>query len=425
MDLKSTREYMVTNRSLNTMFKPNMSTDSTSAGIKITQGKFNHHTAMVFDIIYDNMYRMFNEVKGTTYITSSLTKLLSSNDGRRHKFFRKLLTDKKLNFFIKTLEICKTSEKLKSVPYNSETRDFLLNECPDFIDSAYPAEFSLQYRHALENTCEKDKNFDFVINLIREFTLERTFFSYILNNIFYGKFPSWNNFALNIKLGSIFQNNERSPYVLKKWFEEANKLQFIMRYPITCISDHFDDTSYLPKKLFLTSFMFDIPAGFPIENEYDKSSMSVNVSIFNRFMTFYAHDAKLCVKTYIPSILYSTNSNSFFIGKGILNNTMYNKKAKEYKTKLNYNFDELFNFLNLSYKDSSRNNNYRKKAIYKALNELHDLSVITIDKITAENVRLNAVWNISDIMRDEPQEEFNLDEICSQRLLDTQTIDIE
>jgi hypothetical protein len=415
------------------MFKPNSSNGeyttsvgvNTDAGIRIRDGKFNHHMAIVFDIIYDHLYRMFNEVKGMNYIASSLTKLLSSNDGRRHKFFRKLLSDKKLNFYLRTMDICKSSEKLTTIPYNSTTRDYLLNECPDFIDSAYPAEFSLQYRHALENQCEKDGNFDYVINLFKEYSLEERFFKYILENIFYGKIPSWNNFSLNINLNSIFKNNERSPYIMKKWFKDANQLSFDMTYPVTCISDHFEDRSYLPRKLFLTSFMFAIPGVSPCLNKFDKSNMSINISLYNTFMTFFAHDAKLCVKTYIPSILYSAKSNAFFIGKGILNNTFYNKKSKAFKTKLNYTFNGLYKYLNLSNKDNVRNSTYRKKAIYKALNQLHDLGVISVDRITAENVLLNDVWHISDIMRDEPIEEDRLDEKSTQELLDTNPCDIE
>ena len=59
MPPRSTREFMITNRSLNTMFRPNSSNGeyttsigiNTDAGIRIRNGKFNHHMAIVFDII--------------------------------------------------------------------------------------------------------------------------------------------------------------------------------------------------------------------------------------------------------------------------------------------------------------------------------------------------------------------------------------
>lgn len=407
MDLKSNRDYMITNRNLNTMFKPNnmpgkFTTSSgvnNDAGVNVLNGKFNHHTAIVFDIIYDQIYRIFNQIEGVDYIASSLTRLLSANDGKRKNYFTKFLTDRKLDFLLKVGKLLVTSKSVESIPFNNSMRDFLLNTAPDIIDNAFPLEFSLQYRSLLESKCEQNGNFDKVINLFKTYNLEKHFFIYLLNNIFYGKLPSWDEstFPMKIKLDSIFDNDERSIYILKNWFKQSTNLKFSMTYPVTCFSHHFDESKYMPKKLTLQTYMDSLPGVTPIPQIlYDKSNMSIEISLANKFMAYFAHDAKLCVRTYVPSSLYKLNNNAFFIGKNILNNNFYNK-TDGYQNRKYYKIDELFNFLNLPVKDGNNNcnNSHRRKTILKSLDQLDSCSIIKINKLNSQRVELSDVWNIT------------------------------
>jgi hypothetical protein len=414
MKLESTRDFMVTNQSINTMLKPNnvngeFTTSvgrNTDAGVRINNGHFNHQMAIVLDIIYDHMYRMFNEMENTSYIFSSLSTRLTHNDGLRKQYFTKLLTNKKLDFYNRVMGIIKASENLSRVPFNRETRNYLLNTCPDLIDYGFPPEFALSYRSDLEMNCEKRGSFDGVVQLLKENRFDQVFFQYLLQNIFYGKMPSWNGFSLDISLNSIFKDKERTIYVLKDWFEESNRLNFSMTYPVTCFSDHFsEDPKYVPKRLFLMPYMFPVSTVNPCRCKYDKATSIVNVSLINKFMVFFAHDAKLCVKTYVPSSLYKLNSNAFFIGKNILNNIRHERKLKKYANRLNYTMDDFFRFLNLKTKNIGNNTTHKKKAIIKALKQLDGASIIQIDKMSGDDIKLKKVWNIEDRIIDEPLEE--------------------
>ena len=408
MEFKPTREFMITNRNLNTMIKPNniegqytvSGGRNTDAGVQVNDGKINHHTSMVLDIIYDNMYRMFNEIDEMNFIASSLTKLLASNDGKRQDYFKTLITDTKLDFYLKVLQIGSYYMNLKkdgiSMPFTKDTRDFLLHGCPYIIENAFPPEFYIPYRAALESKCEKEGNLNEPMDLLVSYEFEKKFFTHILEKIFYGKLPSYNGFKLNINLNSIFENNERSIYVLKKWFNDANSLKLAMTYPITCFSDSLKDSKYLPKKLFVKSYMLAIPNVSPIVSSFDKSKMEIDVSLANKFMAFFAHDAKMCVGTYVPSSLYTLNSNAYFIGKAILNTSYYNKKTRKYANKLNYKLRDMFKVLNLPEKDSNNgNNSHRRKAIFKALRQLDAKGIIKINKMNSERIQLNYVWNIA------------------------------
>jgi hypothetical protein len=413
MDLETKRSFMITNRNLNSMIKPNIvygkytvsSGMNTDAGIGLIDGKVNHHTSMILDVIYDHMYRMFNELGGMNYVVSSLTKLLASNDGKRHDYFTKLLTDKKIDFYNKILKLgqyfmhCKNNDlEFRS---DSETRDLLLNGCPDIIENAFGPEFSIPYRSALE----AGDSLEGPLQLLNDFNFERQFFTYILSNIFYGKYPQWNNFHLKIDLRSVFDNNERTIYVLKKWFEENNNLKLNMTYPVTCFADIRNGEKYLPKKLFLKSVMMPLVGVKPISSECDKS-MTVDLSLANKFMVYFAHDAKMCVRTYVPSSLYTLNNNAYFIGKSILNNTYYSKRQKAYTTKLNYTLGDMFEYLNLPEKDiNNGNNSHRRKAIFKALRQLDDLDIIKIDKMNSQRIVLKSVWNIK--FNEIPDDTFN------------------
>lgn len=406
--MELSRNFIITNRSINAMLKPNNKTDYTissgpnsDVGIQVLNGRINHHVATVFDIVYDHMYRMFNESNDSEYINSSLTKILASHDGMRHDFFTKLLSDKKLDFYRKVIDIGTYATSLGKdgvVSFSKATRDFLLNECPHVIDYAFPADFSIPYRAELENNCEKEGNFNKVIKLLNLFKFEASFFKYILNGIFYGKLPSWNNYNLSIDLNNIFENGERTTYVLKNWFQEVNDLTLNISYPITCFSHHYEgDLKFLPKKLFLKTYIFALPNIKPFNIETGKSKMDISVSLLNKFMVFYAHDAKLCVRTYIPSELYSMSGNAFFIGKAILNNSYYSKTAGGYVNRKKYTLSEMFEYLNLPEKDdSSRNNIHRKKAIFRALDQLDASGIIKIGKTTSERILLDWVWSISE-----------------------------
>jgi hypothetical protein len=386
------------------MIKPNIvygeytvsSGMNTDAGIALIDGKVNHHTAMVLDVIYDHMYRMFNEIEGMNFIASSLTKLLANNDGKRHDYFTKLFTDKKIEFYNKVIKLgqyflhCKKNDL--SIPTDATTRNILLNGSPDIIENAFGPEFSIPYRSALETGESLEKP----LQLLNDFNFERQFFMYILNNIFYGKYPQWNNFHLKIDLRSIFDDNERTIYVIKKWFEDNNNLKLTMTYPVTCFADIRKEDNYLPKKLFLKSIMMPLVNVKPITSECSKN-MIIDLSLINKFMVFFAHDAKMCVGTYIPSSLYTLNSNAYFIGKSILNNTYYNKRKKAYTTKLNYTLSDMFEYLNLPEKDiNNGNNSHRRKSIFKALKQLDDINIIKIDKMNSQRIVLKSVWNICD-----------------------------
>jgi hypothetical protein len=409
MDLTLTRDYMITNKNLNTMLKPNNISGqytksigmNSDAGISILNGKFNHHMAIVFDIIYDRMYRMFNQLDGMNYIAGSLTKLLSSNDGKRKKYFTKLLTERKLEFLEKIEKLILYSNKAEHVPYNTNMKNYLLNSAPDIIDNAFPMDFSLSFRNLLETKCALDENFDEVLKLIKKQNFGDRFFIYLLRNIFYGKLPSIVNpgelFLLEIKLNSIFDNDERSIYVIKDWFQKAQELKFNMTYPVTCMSHCFDETKYIPKKLILQSYMMPLQQVNPITDvKFKKSSMSIVLPLTNKFMAYFAHDAKLCVRTYVPSKLYEMNNNAFFIGKNLVNNNFYRKKGG-YQNRLNYRIDELFDFLNLPLRDTNQNNTHRRKAIFKALDQLEGNSIIGIDKMNSERIKLSKVWNLTNM----------------------------
>lgn len=415
MDIDSTRRIMITNRNVNSIIKPNIvygkysisSGMNTDGGIGILNGKINHHTAMILDIIYDHLYRMFNVNDEMHFIESSLKSMLYNNDGKRYDYFKTLITDKKLDFYTRVLQIgkyfidCQNSGTC--VPYTKSNADFLLNDCPHVIENAFGPEFSIPYKAALESQCEHDQTLDKALELLRDFKFERSFFKYLLNNIFYGKYPQWNNFHLKINLNSIFENNERTVYVIKDWLQKANDLKINMTYPVTCFSDQ---GKGLPKKLFLKSYMMPIVNVSPIQSICDKN-MIADISLSNKFMVFFAHDAKMCVVKYMPSALYSLNSNAYFLGKAILNNTYYSKYEKGYINKMNYSMGEMFEYLNLPEKDNiNGNSSYRKKAIFKALKQLDDKNIIKISKITSDRIKLNYVWSIKDM----PKEESCIDE---------------
>jgi len=403
---------MITNRHLNSMIKPNIvygeytvsNGVNTDAGIGLISGKVNHHTAMVLDIIYDHMYRMFNATDNTDFIESSLTHMLATNEGKRHDYLTKLITDKKLDFYTKVIKLGQYFEQCRkndvSVPYDERKKDLLLNGSPEIIENAFGPEFSIPYNYSLEYKCEKEGTLDEPLTLLNEFKFERQFFMYLLNNIFYGKYPQWNTFQLKINLHRIFNKNERTVYVLKQWFEEANDLVINMTYPATCISE--PPYKGLPKKLFLKPYMMPLIKVKPIASECGKH-MNINVSLINKFMVFFAHDAKMCIGSYMPSLLYTLNSNAYFIGKAILNNTYYSKTKKKYTNKLDYTLAEIFDFLNLPEKDTTNgNSSYRKKAIFKALRQLNDKNIIKIDKMTSDKIKLNYVWSIGEDQGEDP-----------------------
>lgn len=407
-EIKSTRSFMITNTNLNSIFKPNYKSDkftktvgSTNfdSAIQITNGKLNHHRAMIFDIIFDKMYRMFNQKENFNFIHSSISRLLSGNDPLRQHYFKKFLTDSKMDFFYKVKSLINLSIENPdmNIPYNQSIRNFLLNGASDIIDNAFPIEFVILYRNELERECEKTNSFNKVISLLIEYQFEKNFYLYLLENIFDNKMSSW-TYQLDIKLSEIFLNDERSIYHLKSWFLESEFLELNMTYPITCFADP-DSDKYVPKKLYLKNIMHPLESITPIQNvNFDKSSMTISFNLRNHFMAFLAHDARMCVGTFIPSYLYKLKSSAFFLGKNILNTSYYDRIEKKYKNKMKYNMNQLFNYLNLSDKDhSSNNSSHRRKMIYKSLQELADMTLIGIDKLTDKELVLNKVWNISDL----------------------------
>ena len=392
---------MITNQNLNSMLKPNNTNGEftkgkgiySDAGIKILHGKFNHQTAMVFDIIYDHMFRMFNQLDGTSYINGSISKILK-NEANKHSYFKDLLTDRKMQLYFEVRRFMSFAEDFDgSIPYDRELAKKFHSLSPGVIDE-FPIEFGIFYRKELENPT--DGSFDKLFELLKKYNFEAMFFKYVLDKTFYGRMPSWNNYNLNLKLNSVFPSGERTVYVLKKFFEEAKSLAFSMTYPVTCFADH-SDASRVPKKIYQKWVM----CGFPILEpfgllETDKSSMSVTLPLKNKFMVFYAHDAKMCIRTFVPSKLYTLNSNAFFIGKQILNSGYYNKKSRGIKYKLNYTMSEMFEFFNLPEKDSNGNTAHRRKAIVKALKQLDGSNIIKIEKMNSEIVRLKEVWTINE-----------------------------
>lgn len=392
---------MITNRNLNTMIKPNningeftMSGGSNmDIGVSVLQGKINHHFAMVIDIIYDHMYRLFNENREMNFIESSLRNLLT-NGAVRKDYTTKLITDTKLEFYKHVLKIgayytrCKKEET--SVPYDEPTRDLLLNGCPHLLENGFPPDFYIPFRSLLASVCEKEGTLDRPLKLLDKFGFEQRFFEYLLYNIFYTKYPIFNGYKLIINLNGIFENGERTIYVLKKWFEDSNDLKLSMTYPVTSFSD---DKS---KNLFWKSYMVPIPVVKPLTTGYNKQKMEIEISLKNKFMVYMANDARMCVGTYIPSSLYRLNSNAYFIGKGILNSTYYSKKLKGYTNKKRYSMGDMFEFVNLPEKDmNNRNDSYRRKAIFKALKQLDNTGIIKLDRMNEKEIILSDVWNIS------------------------------
>lgn len=396
MNIKN-REFMITNRNLNAMFKPNHTNGEftrsigvqNDAGMKIIGGKFNHQTAMIFDIIYDHMFRMFNQIEGQSYITGSLSKIFTNED-KKHTYFKNLLTDRKLEFYFEVNRFMKFANNFDgNIPFDKHIAE-ILNSNNDIIRKAFPLEFGIAYRQELENNGSLDK----VFNLLKEYNFESRFFQYILTQTFYGKIPSWNNFSLDLNLKDIFVNDERTPYVLKNFFDNSKDLALSMSYPVTCFADHYEGTK-IPKRIYTKQIMCALEHVLPFYGlKIDKSSISVKISLRNKFMAFFAHDAKLCAKTFIPSNLYSMNSNAFFIGKQIINNWYYSSKKKCYKYKLYYSTSELFDILNLPKSDTNGNSTHRKKAIIKALNQLNDCNIIQIEKLTSQGVVLKDVWKM-------------------------------
>jgi hypothetical protein len=335
--------------------------------------------------------------------------MLCKNEGKRADYFIKLISDKKLEFYTNVMKIGKYFEQCQrdgiSVPYDENLKSILHDGSQHVIENAFGPEFFIPYRAALQSNCPKDGTLDEPLKLLREFKFERQFFMYLLDNIFYGKYPQWNNYHLKIRLHSIFERKERTVYVLKKWFQDANELKINMTYPVTCFSDQ---GRGVPKKPFVKSYMMPIVGVSPMISECDKA-MVADVSLANKFMVFFAHDAKLCVGTYVPSSLYTLNSNAYFIGKAILNNNYYNKETKSYVNKMVYSISDMFDFLNLPEKDvNNGNNSHRRKSIFKALTQLDNMHIIKIDKLNSERVKLNYVWNIQDTLEDKyPEDSFN------------------
>ena len=345
MDSTAKRDFMITNKSLNTMLKPNgvngrftiSSGTNYDFGIKVIDGKLNHHMAIVFDIVYDHMYRLFNQMDGSNFIISSLTQLLSKNNVLRTEYFKTFLSNTKLEFYNEVLQLLQYSTEVDSIPFDPDIRDDLLNKAPDIINNAFPLNFKIPFKKFLRDDCEIEGNLDRAIDLLKNYNFERSFFLYLLEKMFYGKLPSLEGFNLSINLEDIFENDERSVYILKKWFKNIQHLKLSLIYPITCFRDFPNSDQHIPRKLFLQNYMFALPEINPIGKvDFKKSKMTASISLSNKFMVFFAHDAKLCNRTYVPSSLYKLGSNSFFIGKNLLNNYYYNKNKKLYVHRLNY-----------------------------------------------------------------------------------------
>jgi hypothetical protein len=305
-----------------------------------------------------------------------------------------MLNDEKMKFFNKVNDLLNFEG---SIPFNKSLQNYFLNTVPDIIDNAFPLEFSLPYRNYLETKCESDGNFDFIIELFKSFDIHKYFFAYLFSQIFYGKQPSWSN-TLNIDLNSIFNNNERTTYVLKNWFLNMAELNLGMSYPITCFSSQYSTEQYFPKNLKKQTYMHVMPDVQPFHDvKFNKPNMEIIINLRNSFMVLFAHDAKMCVRTFVPSKLYEMDNNSFFIGKGMITHVYYDSRKKSYRHKETYKIKELFELLNMPINDANNNNNsYRKKAIIKSIGRLHDHNIINVSKLNSEQVILNSVWNITD-----------------------------
>lgn len=386
-----TKQIMITNTNVNSMLKPNNNPGQyttsvgqyTDSGIIVKEGRLNHQTAMIFDVVYDRIYRMLNQVPNSDdYVSTTLNG--------NHEDDIKLLNQKKLEFYEKIIKLLKYA-KDNSILYNTTLKKDLFYAPKDLIDNAFPMDFSLRYRDELENRVESMGNFDEIINLFKTYNLNKYFFEYLLNVIFYGKIPSWENFRLRINLNSIFENKERSIYALKQWFLDSTDILLSMTYPITCFSGARSDFRSR------VSRMFPIESMNPFINvEYDKSTTEISISLRNQFMALFAHDAKMCIHKFMPTKLYKMNSNAFFLGKHFLNNIYYDSRKKIYRSKLNYKIDDLFGMLNLPLKDiNNSNNTYRRKSINKAIVMLNDNHIINVSKLNSERLILNGVWNIN------------------------------
>ena len=391
--MEEAKKVLITNPTLNSMIKPNMTPNEytmstgqyTDAGMKMINGHLNHQQSMLFDIVYDRIYRLLNEIPNSDDYVSTNLKV-----GKEHIDENlKLLNKKKLDFLQKVKFLLKHAQEIESIPYNTLLRNEFLYAPKDLIDQAFPLDFSLTYRHDLEFNAEKRGNFDAIIKLFRDYDINKQFFEYLLNTVFYGKMPYFNQQTLNIQLNSIFENKERSVYLLKKWFMEAKDLEFAMTYPATCFLGSKPETK--------STYMFPIERVKPFSNiQYDKSNMEISFSLRNHFMALFSHDAKMCVHKFIPSRLYKMNSNEFFLGKSLLNSVYYNSKKKVYRSKSKYSMDELLGLLNLPVKDLNHGNNtHRRKAVHKALGRLSENRIINIDKLNSERLLLNGVWNIN------------------------------
>lgn len=393
--MEETKEVLITNPTLNSMIKPNMSNSKftmstgqyTDAGMRLINGHLNHQQAMLFDVVYDRIYKLINEIPNSDdYVATSLKMDKDHKDENL-----KLLNKKKLDFFQKVNFLLKHAKENGSIPYNTVLRNDFLYAPKDIIDDAFPLEFGFSYRHELEFKAEKRGNFDEIIQLFRNYDINKHFFAYLLTMVFYGKMPHFNNHTLHIPLDSVFEDKERSVYLLKKWFMEAKNLEFAMTYPATC---------FLGGKLesrIKSTYMFPIERVKPFSDvHYDKSNMEISFSLRNHFMALFSHDAKMCVHKFIPSRLYKMNSNEFFLGKNLLNNVYYHSRKKVYRSKSKYCMNELLGLLNLPVKDLNHGNNtHRRKAVHKALGRLNDNRIINIDKLNSDRLLLNSVWNIN------------------------------
>lgn len=394
MDIEA-KKVMITNTNLNGMLKPNNNPNEytisvgqyTEPGILVKEGNINHHQAMIFDIVYDRIYRMLNEIPNSDDFFGGNLKYSKAYEEENLK----LLNKKKLDFLNKVVQLLSIVRDGESLPYNSILKNDLLYAPKDIIDDAFPLIFGLTYRNDLEFKAQERGNFNVIIDLLRKYDIKKYFFEYLLNVIFYGKSPNWDNNRLTINLNSIFDNKERSVYLIKQWFLESEELMFSMTYPITCFFGKKPD--YKSKG----TYMFPIQSAKPFNDiKYAKSKMEISFSLRNHFMSLFAHDAKIGVHKFIPTKLYKMNSNEFFLGKNLLNNVYYNSRKKVYQSKLNYRMEEMFMMLNLPWRDLNNcNNTYRRKAIHKAIGRLHDNHIINISKLTSERLILNGVWNIN------------------------------
>jgi len=409
MNIESNRSIMITNSNLNNIFKPNYKigkvyTNKNSMNDSIFNlfgGKLNHHTAIVFDIIYDKMYRMFNENDDSGYIHSSLKKRLDTNLADKHYYFQKFLTNLKLDFYVKVNNMLRDmSEKPDTIFYYSQDlSNFFRLGAKDFIENAFSIEFYCVYNNMLDQLDVSKSPFNHLLQLLKSHNFGSKFFEYLLKSIFKSRISGGWTDELFIDLESIFDNNERSVYLIKQWFLNCSDLSFNMAYPIKCFYNTIEDFKSIPKQLYYTNVAFPLEDIKPIQNVvFNKSSMSLSINLRNFFMVLFGHDARMCIGSYIPSSLYEMSSNSFFIGKGILNKNYYNKKEKIYKNKLIYTTTELFSMINLNSNDvTGRNTSHKRKSLNQALSRLDDEGIIKIDRVNSERLILSKVWNVEDL----------------------------